>query len=648
MEEPRESAPPSGGSEAPPGDAGAPEAILVALARIFAIAPLYPAAHGLSQEVGGRFLASLRAAPAHAAALVLEVHRDCLRIAGQSVACAQPQVRRIHRDLLSLGIARVEIEAAATPAELHRFATAILEARRCVGAAHGFRQLELGALPESTRVVQREFGRRSVDAVREDRAREATDRVLEGSAAEQAGDSAPALRSAIQRMFGGVIETLAGSDPATAGGQPFARSLDAVLDLGVHALRHAIDELGASAADPASLRGIFAATEKALAISDDRASVEILLSVIARASSELPREEPAPGADRTPYELSVDALRRGLAGYGDGPSEMVSVAPGDRREELSILVHLLVGSSADTVRGAIEERLAKLFAAPLSPAERALLVTAIRDLAERGDPAALDAAVPPLTRMLRRAADRGLLGSIWRELARTASDRGADSLWPHLVNDLLLGVAGDRSLRRELLGAAARDGDAGRARRFERLARLEAVTSQRFAPEIFDPPPEELFPVFADLLAREGGRVAESVLRGLQRHPPEWQGAEALATFSTVTPACRALLYALLRERAIARASPALTQQAAHVLAGALSGLARGDAGADWVPRAIATIGSIGGPEDRRILREIRRGFRPWPWRRWPASCRRAARLALGQGAGPEGELPVSKETSGA
>lgn len=628
MEEPRERAPSSGGAEVPL-DAGALEAALVALARIFAIAPLYPAAHGLPQEVGQRFLTRLRAALPHTPALVLEVHRDGLRVAGRSIASAQPQVLRIQRDLLSLGIARVELAASATPSELHGFASAILDARRTAGAAHGFRQLELGALPESTRVVQREFGRRSLDATREDRAREAADRVLEGSAAERAAHGAPALRSAIERIFGSVIETLAGGETATAGDHSFARSLDAVLDLGVHALRHAIDEIGATADDPASLRELFAATEKALAISDDHASVEILRSVISRASREPHADEPAPEADATPYELSVDALRRGLADYGDAACEMSTVPTDDRREELSILVHLLLAGPAETVRSAIEARLARLLAVPLAPAERALLVTAAFDLAQTSDPPSIDAALPVLLRALRGAPDHGLLGSIWRELAQVATDRSLDAVWPHLVNDLLLGIPGDRSLRPALLAAVARAGDSGRTQRLRRLAQLEAVRSQRFAAEIFEPPPEALFPVFADLLARQGGRLAECLLHGLQRHPPSWRGAEALATFTAVTPACRTLLYTLLRERAITRASPALTQQAAAVLASALAELPRSEVGAAWVPRAIETLGIIGSPESRRLLREVRRGFRPWPWRRWPASCRRAAHGAL-------------------
>lgn len=630
MGEPGESAPPRPASRTPaaPPDGQRIETALLGLARIFAVVPLYPATHGLSQSVGRQFLAEMHAVVPERSALALEVHREGLRVAGRAIACTQPQVRRIHHDLLSLGIARVEICAEATPTELHRFATAILEARRSTGAARGLRQLELCELPESTRVMQREFGRRSVEPAGEGQAREATERVLEGSAAEREDDGAAGLRSALDHLFGNVIETLGAQRTAPADGQPFARSLEAVLDLGVHALRHAIDEIGSVSADPAALRALFTAAEKALAISDDAASVEILVAVLARASNDLPGEEAAPGADATEYGLSIEALRREIAGYGGQTPEMSHVAPGDRREELSILVHLLLASPPEAVQGAIDERLSRLFAEPLSPVERSLLVEAVRDLAEHADLVSLDSALPALSRALRSSPDRGLLGSVWRELATRTEGRVFDALWPHLVNDLLLGI-GDDAARRDLLASVGRTSDVGRAHELARLARLEAVRTQSFAADLFDPPPAALFPIFADLLAREGGRLAELVLRGLQRNPPRWRGAEALATFASVTPACRALLYALLREGALEDASPRLTQQAGRILANALSELPSRDVGAAWVPRAIETIGSLGNPGDRLLLREIRRGFRAWPWRRWPATCRHAASIAL-------------------
>lgn len=607
------------------------EGLLLGLSRIFAVVPLYPAAHGRSRAVGELFLAELRALLPSTPALGVEVHRTSLRVQGQTVALDQPQIRRIHHDLASLGVARVEIDADASADELHRFATAVLEARRRVGAARGFRQLELAELPESTRVMQREFGRRGADAGYEEHVREAVERVLEGTGPGRLdGNAQAALRSALEKMFGGVVETLATGQTAPPDGQPFARSLEDVLDLGVHALRHALDELASSGTDPTQLRGLFDAAEKALAISDDRASVEILLSVLAQSSLELPGKKPPNDVDPTTYKLSIAELLDQLASYGGVAPTLTHVEPGDRREELSVLLHVLLGAPPEAVREGVSAGLEACLAEPLVVLERSLLVEILRGLSARRDARALDLVLPAVARGLRAARDPRLLGSFWQELCNAAPLPTLDSLWPHLVNDLLLGIpGGDAEVRRDLLDCAARTSDVGRTRQIVRLTCLEAVRSQKFAQDLFDPPPLELFPVFADLLARDCGKLGERVLQGLRQHPPQWPGAEALWSFSSSTPACRAFLFALLREGALQQASPALEELARRTLANALRALPRAEVAAEWIPRGILSLGAIGAPEDLSILREIRRGFRPWPWRRWPASCRQAAASAL-------------------
>lgn len=612
--------------------------VALALARFFVVAPLYPVDHTRSHGVAEQCLAELRATAAPGEAVRIEIARLGFQVQGAPVALEHPQVQRLHQDLSALGIARVEIGDAAMPADLHRFVNVLVEARRRVGSTQGLRQLELSDLPDPVRIVQREFGRRGGEASSAATVQAAVERVLDACEGVEPETQA-LLGRAVERLFGDVVETLCDGRLARAPGQPFGRSLDEVLELGVQALRDAMEELTSSGGDPADIQGLFGAAEKALAIAHDRDSVEVMLSVLRESASELRKSAEPARSDTSAYTLSLDELRREIEAYGSGGPPLGTPGPVDRREELTIIFHVLLSAPPDAVRIGAEERLAACLARPLDDAERGFLESAMRGLASRGSPAGLDAVLPPTLRVLRTG---GGAGSVLASLSASASPGQRDALWPHLVNELLVGgVDADAVARRALLERVRSSGDGAREGRLERLLALEAVRTQRFAPALFDPPPPELFPVFGALVARQVPELANALLAGLQRHLPPWPGAEALLTFDSVTPACRALLIAALHEGAVPRASVAVEQQARRTLASALRGLRRADVSVGWAPRAITALGALATAAERPLLREIGRGFRLWPWRRWPAPCREAANAAL------RAVSPASREASG-
>lgn len=607
-----------------PVEADAAARAATALARLFLVAPLYPADHERSRSAADACLDALRDRGS-IAAVQLEVVRAGFRVGGAPVALDASPLERLHRDLSALGIARLEIDAAATPEDLHRVATALLEARRRVGSTHAFRQLELDGLPGSIRVAQREFGRRTSDATSAASVRAAVEGVLE--ACEGSSEETQALvRSALERVFGSVVETLCEGRLARVAGQTFGRSLDDVLAIGAAALRSAMEDLVASGGDSTDLQGLFGAAEKALAVANDRESVEVMLSVLRKSSDEL-RHDAEPRIDGARYELSVEALGAALEAYGPDAPAFVPPGPVDRCEELSILLHLLLASAPGDDREKIEASLGACLARPLDGAETSFLGNTVRALAARGDSRVVDCVIPPLVRGLRqeRAA-----GDFLVRISAAASPGELDALWPHLANELLVAEARlDPRVREDLEGRIGAADQGPREVRIERLLRLDAATSQRFAAEAFDPPPPVLFPVFEAFVARAIPGFAEALLAGFQRHPPSLPGAEAVLVFRDAGASCRSFLIALLRDGRVERASEPLEGVARRILATELAGLRGRDAAADWAPRAIVALGRIATPTERSLLREIRRGFRIWPPRRWPRPCREAARSAL-------------------
>ncbi|MHB8079679.1 MAG: hypothetical protein ACYDIE_10560, partial [Candidatus Krumholzibacteriia bacterium] len=365
-----------------------------ALDRLLNIGAFYPAGHVRSEEAARAFLHEMSARLGGAPTLTIDTGRAALAVQGRVTPVESKGAKRLHAMLTALGIARIEIDAAASPVDLHAFSTLLLWSKHQADTAVGFRQISFAGLPPTVRVVQRAFGRRVGGgggiALRADQVQAAVDGAMQALAGRTLDDATrETLRGLVDRLFTHAAERLEMIAPALGGAHaPINRSLEDVLAVGVHAIRHALNDLPADGAG--DLRGLFGCGERAIALADDRPSVELMLDVLRQSAREAGLEAEGDREGRAEddalYEIPLAELTRRLTAGAGAPVTAAALTPGDRAEYLAIVLQNLLDDPPPAVFAAATLALRQALATPLAAAERAVVTAGARQLFERGAP----------------------------------------------------------------------------------------------------------------------------------------------------------------------------------------------------------------------------------------------------------------------
>jgi len=275
--------------------------LLTALERLFAIGAFYPPGHARCVQVAESFRAAMAPLLAGAPALTIDTGRDALALQGHIVGLQSRAAAKLHGLLAELAIARLEIDAAVSPRDLHDLVAFLIQARHQLDSAYGFQRVEFAALPPTVRAHQREFGRRVGGGAGCEATAELVEAAVGHIMRELESASVPEsvrekYRGVFSRMFERAAERLELAAQAPGGGRsPFARSLEEVLDLGVHAVQRSLDQLLSHGDGLDDLARVFAQAERAIALSDDRESVELMVDVLRQAAHDADEaaDEPA-------------------------------------------------------------------------------------------------------------------------------------------------------------------------------------------------------------------------------------------------------------------------------------------------------------------------------------------------------------------
>jgi hypothetical protein len=605
--------------------------------RLLNIGAFYPAGHARSEEAARVFLAEMHAHLANAPALTIDAGRGALAVQGRTTPLESKGAKRLHAMLTSLGIARIEIDAVTSPIYLHAFSTLLLWSKHQADTAVGFREISFDGLPPTVRVVQREFGRRFGGGgvtLRTDQVQTAVAGVMQAIEDRKLDDATrESYRDLIDRLFTHAAERLEMGGPLLGGAHAsITRSLDDVLAVGVHAIRHALHDLPAD--DTGDLRGLFACAEKAIALSDDRPSVELMLDVLRQSVREAGLDETTdaenPAEDDALYEIPLAELTSRLTVAAGPPVTAAALTPGDRSEYLSIVLQNLLNDPPVAVFAAATFALRQALAVPPTAAERAVMTAGARQLFERGTDSVVDRLATHLLVPLRLVSPEAP-ARLLRDACADAAPPAIRAAWPHVVNELLLSPDGPDSatidaLRR--LATALPEEEMQRS-----LARLEALDALRdgsFARRPCVPLTVETAPLCAVLLeSSRGDLLGNALLARIQAAPPPWPGVRALPLLGAYHPRHRSFLVRLLREGVRRESTPELLAAAGRLIVEGLPTLPPARRHEPWVPGAIRELGALPAEGARAVLRTILRERRLLILRAWPAACRAAAAAAI-------------------
>ncbi len=614
-----------------PREEGPLEKLLACLARIFSTAPLYPPGHTRYDADAAIFLGEVKRILDGAPSFVLYVAKDAFLVQSEVVELRFAEIKRLYEFLEPLAIVCVEIDDVATGDDLHALAMRVVQSKQKLSLATGLQHLDVEAIPDTIRIHEREFGQRT-GAIQIESLK-SVERTVEGlrdlySSDEVAREGDQILR----KLFSGVAERVdVGAHRYGRGEGKLERSIDEILEGCAAAIRDSMRDVAASGGGITDTAKLFECAEAAVALADDVKGVGLMLELVK--DSEGAAGSSGPGTevveDDSRYELSLEELEAQLLELAELGVPIHEADTDDPAEYLSILLQILFAYPSAGVLHGMGTCFARCFSRPIGEAEHDVLVAALVSLFESGDEALVDRSFPIIANAIGRDSSISVCDLLVEAARRSAVPGVREMIWPHAVDELLLGgETKSQTMRRKLSGLLENSFTEKGARR---VTRLRAMHHGAFSSHVFSPPMPELFPLFADLLEDNPPKeLGKRLLRGLQESPPRWVGAEAIHVHGSPVRACRAFLAQLMREGAMETASPELRNMAAGILCNGLADLAPKRREEDWVVPGILALAAL--PERKttkplleRIKRERKHLFKPV----WPASCRKAAAEAL-------------------
>jgi len=616
--------------------------LMVAVDRLLNIGSLYPPEHAKCREVQEAFRVCVQNVASDSQQLVIECQRSGLRIQNSWIDAdaAGVGVTRVQDILSTLGIARLEIAADASGMDLYNLVTTLQQQRHAADSSLKFQLLNYDSLPDSVNVIQREFGQRLGFAAGGselgDRLKDAVSMALDGLQNEDLDPQKREIyRQVVEKFFTNVVERLETSQPmGEMDAASMSRSLDRVLELGTHAIRHAMRSLVESDGDLNELPQLFKSAEEALAYSEDRESVELMVDVLQQTTDGPEVQEPEQESehfvgDDTAYDFSVGDLARGLAEAAPRETTVEALTAVDAGEQMAMQFHILLSDPRPSVFQRVVENLGLALTRPLSSEQREIVVSSGRRMLAGERQNLADRALPVLTAGLRKSSAAAAT-DFWVDICTGVDNDGLVTAWPHLVDEVIAEPQRSAAGKDKLVPLVTSMYYEQMCAEVHRLENLMALQSGRFDKRLFSSASPELYPVFAALLGttrskvfgellstglRSGGQrdTASIVVHGLPGYRTQW----------------RDLFQAMLLCEPGAQPSRELRALVTRAAVGLMKKLAPADRAKSWVPGLLEVLGRCGDGGGRPVLEQVLREKKFVFFAAWPAPCRERASVGL-------------------
>ncbi|MFH2002490.1 MAG: hypothetical protein ABIK28_22645, partial [Planctomycetota bacterium] len=343
--------------------------LAIALNKLFSTLSVYPKGHTRCTEAVEAIRAEIQAIASSAPSLFIDFGKNRLLVQSNEVDLECHEAERIHSLFSALGISRIEVDKSVSVDALHAFISEINRCRQRTQGSKGFQQIEFRDLPETVRVFQREFGKRIGTGADPVLQREMIAAALHDTLEyleEQTSD--PEMRRAgmslIESVFTKVAERFEMSSQAPMmNGGSFGKSLDEALNLGVYAIQHAITKMFSNRSAQGNIKDLFGLAEKAVALSEDRKTVELMIDILRQCEKENKDQDQSrliSKKDEDEFKLSLPELRQRIESCADAAAPLTHLDMNNETESLSIVFQLLTEDLSSKAMKGIEIELARL------------------------------------------------------------------------------------------------------------------------------------------------------------------------------------------------------------------------------------------------------------------------------------------------
>ena len=600
-------------------------AVLRALDKLLTVAGYYSADHDQYLQALETQCAVIVAAIRPRLSFAAEVTATGLVIDGRTLDPRQRAVRQVHDLLVSLNLCRVEISAALTPADLRQALSALHAHRLELSQAVSFRDAEVPGLPWTFSVA----GHRVVQATSDDEF--CIDTLVDSLFEPSSGlefKAAQVVRADFLQDLMSVLRQAADNLDAGAAdgeGQPvISRDELAAIHEGVQQLLRRDPGAG-------EIANLMELARRVLDVSGDPGKARFVFDTL-RKDLDIAAAPPLPlgrrEADQAEWPLAkINRLVAGLRAQG---VEVPGPEVGARRDQLAISFRMLADGPRTAHFATALDALRRACRTPDIGRDEAVVITAaLEDLARDRLRDVADRALPALLADLRETRP-DLVAAVWSGLAGRLEPDELATVWPHLVNDLLLGLdSGAETVVRSCCRLAGELDFAAALAEVPRLLSLPGAERAASADQVFLLPPLQVRGVHAAVLhTAAAGRHGARLFRELLRHPPD----RLTGIITTACADCEAgdpaLLLALLRDAGNPSPSPELVFLATALLVQVLESMEPARRAEPWTLEAVRWLGAEAPATAEPLLRRIV-GERRWMRAAWPEACRTEAAALL-------------------
>lgn len=623
--------------------------LLVGLDRMLTVGSYYPPGHEKYRQVSAAAHRAVARAAGPNGIVSIEIDEPGLTIGLSFAPADSREAKRLHKLLMPLDIALLEIDADASIEDLHASLAVLKKHQSELTGARAYRAIVIKGLPESVRVTNRTLYVKMKHRLTGPGGTLPHAEAFDPNTIPDAMLVPTPEGQKLEREFLAVVRGIMQAGDPERLKQLHETPIDKITealgewipDAAIRVMKEIIDRLAETNSDPLVLESLVGHARRALEMTGDVELVELAFQRL-RVEREV-KGESRPLLDKRPKPRNVKrqpvvyTMTRAQLGalVDEVTAEARPIEDLNARTNadcLGICYQILSTAPTPELAGNITSLMQALVGSDdCSQGDLIVARDALRSAFQQGwneQTTELAMALLGPMRLVRPEKLGWLWLATWEGLLDTAQKEAA---WPFLVNDLLLGItwedaAGRLQLYSELTRLDTHD-------RLDLLARLEdlpALRDKQATGDILDGPPPLLYPVYRLLLrsslSEEFGPRLLARLVAQKAHPLVVQLLESLGGYDRGQIR---LYQAMLDQGVTERVTPALADQAGRYLRGIVTRLTDDELSEPWVPGAIAWLSQlrVGGVTGilRDIVKERRWLFIPI----WPREAREAARTAL-------------------
>lgn len=637
--------------------------LFLALDRLLSIGSYYTPDHARYQEVAREAHAAIMHNLAGGASLEIECTTEGFYVHDVFIEGNQRETRRVFEMMCVLNIALLEIQAVATAGDLHEAVTTLKQHQVAYAGAKDYEDIEIEGLPDTITTISQRLHVRTKDRT----SGPGGTRPRAGSADHYIIPDANLVATPegqkLEREFLGIISgIMQNGDPTRLKDLDSDEARDEALrlwvsDSAIHAIKEIMGALKKTNSDPMILEHLIGHAQAALELTGDPALVELVFGHL-RKETGVKSDKPKPLLSNRPkpknpkkravkYTMTPDQMNDIIAELNEAaviPDDLLGPSTADC---LGICTQVLCSAPTDQTAQGVGSTIFRILSVETIPDEDLRIsVSALTTILKTGSRDTADMAMPMFFSPLRKFHPRHL-GPVWLKVWKSLVEIDHKRLaWPHLVNELLLGVEWeDPAQKLALFESLSRVGVGDGEEMLERLEELRALREKMLAPDLFHAPAPLLYPVHIVLLGSTMSREHGPKLHERLTHQRAHRLANLLISIMGEYKQSNKLIYQAILEQGVAeKIIPKLRDLGSRLLRTTVTNLPPLLRNEQWVDEAVSWLGRLDAKRADPVLNRIIKEKKYFFWPVWPAECRRAAREVLA--ARSEGGAIDERETS--